>query len=129
MTTLTLRQALSSRVIIADGAMGTMLQAQNPTLDDFQGLDGCNEIFNVSRPDLVTNVHRQYLDVGVDAIETNTFGCNFANFAEYGIEDRIYELARAGAEIARNVANAYTDKPRYVLGSIGPGTKIGRAHV
>ena len=124
MTTLTLRQALSSRVIIADGAMGTMLQAQNPTLDDFQGLDGCNEIFNVSRPDLVTNVHRQYLDVGVDAIETNTFGCNFANFAEYGIEDRIYELARAGAEIARNVANAYTDKPRYVLGSIGPGTKL-----
>ncbi|MEY4444844.1 MAG: hypothetical protein RL301_923, partial [Actinomycetota bacterium] len=124
MTTLTLRQALSSRVIIADGAMGTMLQAQNPTLEDFQGLEGCNEIFNVSRPDLVSNVHRQYLDVGVDAIETNTFGCNFANFAEYGIEDRIYELARAGAEIARNVANEYTDKPRYVLGSIGPGTKL-----
>jgi len=124
MTTLTLRQALSSRVIIADGAMGTMLQAQYPTLEDFQGLEGCNEIFNVSRPDLVSNVHRQYLDVGVDAIETNTFGCNFANFAEYGIEDRIYELARAGAEIARNVANEYTDKPRYVLGSIGPGTKL-----
>ncbi|MEN9679776.1 MAG: hypothetical protein RLZ57_905 [Actinomycetota bacterium] len=124
MTTLTLRQALSSRVIIADGAMGTMLQAQNPTLEDFQGLDGCNEIFNISRPDLVKNVHRHYLDVGVDAIETNTFGCNLANFAEYGIEDRIYELARAGAEIARNVANEYTDKPRYVLGSIGPGTKL-----
>ena len=124
MTTLTLRQALASRVIVADGAMGTMLQAQNPTIEDYQGLEGCNEIFNVSRPDLVANVHRAYLETGVDAIETNTFGCNFANFAEYEIEDRIYELALAGAKIAREVANSFTDKPRYVLGSIGPGTKL-----
>ena len=124
MTTLTLRQALASRVIVADGAMGTMLQAQNPTIEDFQGLEGCNEIFNVSRPDLVASVHRAYLETGVDAIETNTFGCNFANFAEYEIEDRIYELALAGAKIAREVADSFIDKPRYVLGSIGPGTKL-----
>ena len=121
-----LRDALTRRTIIADGAMGTMLQAANPTLDDFQGHEGCNEILNVSRPDIVSSVHRQYLEVGVDAIETNTFGANFANLAEYGIEDRIYELALAGAKIAREVANEYStlEKPRFVLGSLGPGTKL-----
>ena len=89
-----LREALASRVIVADGAMGTMLQAANPSLEDFQGLEGCNEILNVSRPDIVKSVHAQYLSVGVDAIETNTFGANWANLAEYEIEDRIYELSR-----------------------------------
>jgi 5-methyltetrahydrofolate--homocysteine methyltransferase len=121
-----LRVALDTRTVIADGAMGTMLQAANPTLEDFQGHDGCNEILNVSRPDIVKAVHRQYLDVGVDAIETNTFGANFANLAEYGIEDRIYELALAGAVLAREVADDYStpNKPRFVLGSLGPGTKL-----
>ena len=74
-----LRQALASRTVIADGAMGTMLQAADPTLDDFEGHEGCNEILNVSRPDIVLDVHRQYLASGVDAIETNTFGANWAN--------------------------------------------------
>jgi len=92
-----LRTALLERVVIADGAMGTMLQAQNPSLEDFQNHEGCNEILNVTRPDIVKAVHEEYLKVGVDAIETNTFGANFANLAEYGIEDRIYELANAGA--------------------------------
>lgn len=121
-----LRAALAERTVIADGAMGTMLQAANPTLEDFQGLEGCNEILNVSRPDIVRAVHREYLDVGVDAIETNTFGANFANLAEYGIEDRIYELALAGAKLAREVADEYSTptKPRFVLGSLGPGTKL-----
>ena len=121
-----LRRALQSQTVIADGAMGTMLQAANPTLEDFQGHEGCNEILNVSRPELVKSVHRQYLDVGVDAIETNTFGANFANLAEYGIEDRIFELAYAGAKIAREVADEYStiDRPRWVLGSLGPGTKL-----
>jgi len=121
-----LRQALSARTVIADGAMGTMLQAANPTLEDFEGHEGCNEILNVSRPDIVKAVHRQYLEVGVDAIETNTFGANFANLAEYGIEDRIYELAYAGAKLARDVADEYlsADFPRFVLGSLGPGTKL-----
>ena len=121
-----LRAALRVRTIIADGAMGTMLQAANPSLEDFQDLDGCNEILNISRPDIVKAVHREYLDVGVDAIETNTFGANFANLAEYGIEDRIYELAYAGAKIAREVADEYStpSKPRFVLGSLGPGTKL-----
>jgi 5-methyltetrahydrofolate--homocysteine methyltransferase len=121
-----LRKALSSRVVIADGAMGTMLQEADPTLEDFQGHEGCNEILNVSRPDIVRSVHDRYLEVGVDAIETNTFGANWANLAEYAIEDRIYELAYAGGVIARESADAYStpEKPRFVLGSLGPGTKL-----
>ena len=121
-----LRKALAERVVIADGAMGTMLQAANPTLEDFQNHEGCNEILNITRPDVVRSVHDAYLSVGVDAIETNTFGANWANLAEYGIEGRIYELAEAGARIAREAADAYStpDRPRFVLGSLGPGTKL-----
>ena len=121
-----LRAEMAKRVIIADGAMGTMLQEANPTLEDFQGHEGCNEILNVSKPELVKSVHRKYFDVGVDAIETNTFGANWANLAEYGIEDRIYELAFAGGKLAREVADEFatTDRPRWVLGSLGPGTKL-----
>ena len=120
-----LRQTLTERVIIVDGAMGTMLQAQNPTLEDFEGYEGCNEILNISRPEMVKAVHRAYLEVGVDAIETNTFGANFGNLAEYGIQERIYELALAGARLAREVADEYSHiEPKWVFGSIGPGTKL-----
>lgn len=117
---------MQERVIIADGAMGTMLQDANPTLEDFQGLEGCNEILNVSKPELVKSVHRKYFEVGVDAIETNTFGANWANLAEYDIEDRIYELAYAGGKLAKEVAGEFStaDRPRWVLGSLGPGTKL-----
>ena len=103
-----------------------MLQAADPSLEDFQNHEGCNEILNVTRPDLVRSVHDAYLEVGVDAIETNTFGANWANLAEYGIEDRIYELAFAGGKFAREAADAFStpDKPRFVLGSLGPGTKL-----
>ena len=82
-----LREALATRVVVADGAMGTMLQAGNPTLEDFDQHEGCNEVLNVTRPDLVRGVHDAYLAVGVDCIETNTFGANLANLAEYGIAD------------------------------------------
>ena len=121
-----LREALSTRVVVADGAMGTMLQAANPTLEDFQNHEGCNEILNVGRPDIVRSVHNEYLAAGVDAIETNTFGANWSNLADYGIEDRIYELAYAGGKIAREAADSFstTQKPRFVLGSLGPGTKL-----
>ena len=121
-----LRRTLAQRVVIADGAMGTMLQAANPSLEDFESHEGCNEILNVSRADIVRSVHDEYLAAGVDAIETNTFGANWANLAEYGIEDRIYELAFAGGKIAREAADAFStsDKPRFVLGSLGPGTKL-----
>jgi 5-methyltetrahydrofolate--homocysteine methyltransferase len=126
MTNPSLLSALAERVVIADGAMGTMLQAQDPSLDDFQGFEGCNEILNVTRPDIVAGVHAAYFDVGVDCVETNTFGANLANLGEYGISHRIRELAAAGARIARDVADGYStpDRPRWVLGSVGPGTKL-----
>lgn len=121
-----LRAALANRVVIADGAMGTMLQAANPSLEDFQGYEGCNEILNVTRPELVAEIHRQYFTVGVDAVETNTFGANLANLGEYGITERIYELAESGARIAREVADSFSqpNNPKWVLGSLGPGTKL-----
>jgi 5-methyltetrahydrofolate--homocysteine methyltransferase len=117
---------LSERVVVADGAMGTMLQAANLMIDDFDGYEGCNEILNVTRPDVVRSVHDAYFAVGVDCVETNTFGANWANLGEYGIADRIGELSEAGARLAREVADGWStpDRPRWVLGSVGPGTKL-----
>src|SRR6266571_1570419 len=121
-----LRTALAERVVIADGAMGSMLQGSAATFDDFAGHEGCNEILNVTRPDIVRSVHDGYLAAGVDAVSTNTFGANLGNLGEYGISDRIYELSLAGAAIAREAADeaAADGRPRWVLGSIGPGTKL-----
>jgi len=121
-----LRSALATRVVVADGAMGTMLQAHDLGLDDFEGHEGCNEVLNATRPDVVRSVHDAYFAVGVDAVETNTFGANLANLGEYGISDRIEELARLGAQHAREVADdhAADGRPRWVLGSVGPGTKL-----
>ena len=113
-------------MVVADGAMGTMLQGFELDLDDFEGLEGCNEILCVTRPDVVRAIHDAYFEVGCDAVETNSFGANFANLAEYDIADRIYELAEASARIAREVADGWStaDHPRFVLGSVGPGTKL-----
>jgi 5-methyltetrahydrofolate--homocysteine methyltransferase len=123
-----LLDAVRNRVVIADGAMGTMLQRYDLTIDgDFQGLEGCNEILNVSRPDIVGAIHDAYLEVGVDAVETNTFGANWSNLDDYGIVDRIAELAEVGARIARErveAAEAADGRERWVLGSMGPGTKL-----
>ncbi|MFF9342903.1 methionine synthase [Streptomyces sp. NPDC014773] len=122
-----LREALASRVVVADGAMGTMLQAQDPSLEDFQNLEGCNEILSLTRPDIVASVHREYFAAGVDCVETNTFGANHAALGEYDIAHRVLELSEAGARVAREVADEFTaadGRPRWVLGSIGPGTKL-----
>ncbi|MFH9014346.1 methionine synthase [Streptomyces sp. NPDC017943] len=122
-----LREALATRVVVADGAMGTMLQAQDPTLEDFQNLEGCNEILNVTRPDIVRSVHAEYFDAGVDCVETNTFGANLTALGEYDIPERVAELSEAGARIARETADEYTrttGRQRWVLGSMGPGTKL-----
>ncbi|MBQ0902491.1 methionine synthase [Micromonospora sp. U21] len=121
-----LMDVLAHRILIADGAMGTMLQAADLTLDDFDGLEGCNEILNVTRPDVVRGVHDAYLAAGADCVETNTFGANLANLGEYDIPHRIRELSEAGARIAREAADAAStpQRPRFVLGSIGPGTKL-----
>ena len=122
-----LLEEMGRRVLVADGAMGTMLQDAGPTLEDFQGLEGCNEILNVTRPDIVAGVHDAYFAVGVDCVETNTFGANWSNLSDYAIEDRIEELAEAGAQIAKESASRFEDndgRQRWVLGSIGPGTKL-----
>ncbi|MGW1347474.1 methionine synthase [Kribbella sp. NPDC002412] len=126
MTRADLRQVLAERVVVADGAMGTMLQSYDLSLDEFEGHEGCNEILNLTRPDVVREIHAAYFDVGVDCVETNTFGANLANLGEYGIADRIYELSEAGARLAREAADAAStpDHPRFVLGSVGPGTKL-----
>lgn len=122
-----LMDALATRVVIADGAMGTELQERKPTMEDFQNLEGCNEILNVTRPDIVRSIHDAYFATGIDCIESNTFGANWSNLSDYGIEDRIEELAEVGARIARESADSFTEKDsrtRWVLGSMGPGTKL-----
>ena len=112
--------------MVADGAMGTMLQASDATVDDFEGYEGCNEILNVTRPDIVTGVHEAYLDAGADCVTTNSFGANLGNLGEYGIAERIAELSEASARLARAAADRWAtpDRPRWVLGSMGPGTKL-----
>ncbi|MDQ1644612.1 MAG: 5-methyltetrahydrofolate--homocysteine methyltransferase, partial [Cryptosporangiaceae bacterium] len=118
--------ALTERVLVADGAMGTMLQAADLPLEDFQGDEGCNEILNVTRPEVIRGIHDAYFAAGADLVETNTFGANYANLGEYGIAERIYELSEAGARLARESADAAATpgRPRWVLGSVGPGTKL-----
>jgi 5-methyltetrahydrofolate--homocysteine methyltransferase len=121
-----LRTALAERVVVADGAIGTMLQASDATMDDFAGYEGCNEILNVTRPDIVAGIHEAYLEAGADCVTTNSFGANLGNLGEYGIADRIAELSEASARLARAAADRWAtpERPRWVLGSIGPGTKL-----
>lgn len=106
--------------------MGTMLQNVDLTMEDFAGLEGCNEILNVTRPDVVSGIHEAYLEAGADLIETNTFGVNLAALGEYDIAERITELAAAGTRLARTAADQVStpERPRFVLGSLGPGTKL-----
>ncbi len=123
-----LLDAVNHRVVIADGAMGTMLQGRDLQLEtDFQNLEGCNEILNDTRPDVIADIHDAYFATGIDAVETNTFGANWSNLSDYGIDDRISELAQKGAKIARERAEAAEEtdgRMRWVLGSMGPGTKL-----
>ncbi len=121
--------AIRSGVVIFDGATGTNLQTVGLTADDFGGasLEGCNELLNVTRPEVVRALHESFLDVGVDVVETNTFGAFSVPLREYGLEDRSYEIAVAGAALARETADAYVardGRPRFVAGSMGPGTKF-----
>ena len=106
--------------------MGTMLQGHDLTLADFDQLEGCNEILNLTRPDVVRSIHDAYFEVGVDAVETNTFGANLSALGEYDISDQIFEISEAAARIARASADAFStpDRSRWVLGSVGPGTKL-----
>ncbi|GGG68136.1 methionine synthase [Corynebacterium pelargi] len=121
--------ALQRHVLIGDGAMGTQLQGFELDLEqDFLNLEGCNEILNHTRPDVVGSIHRAYFEAGADLVETNTFGCNLPNLADYDIADRCRELAYKGAKIAREVADdlgpGRDGMRRFVVGSLGPGTKL-----
>lgn len=117
---------IREKILVVDGAMGTAIQAFNLTPDDFHGHDGCNEYLVVSRPELIKKIHASYLDAGADVIMTNSFGSSGVVLAEYGMAERARELSRLAAEIASSAAKEYSkkDRPRYVSGSVGPGTKL-----
>jgi 5-methyltetrahydrofolate--homocysteine methyltransferase len=121
-------EAARERVVIFDGGMGTGIQLRNLGPDDFGGadLEGCNEMLAVTRPDVIGELHAAYLEVGCEVIETDTFGAFAIPLGEYGIADRTYELNLAAARVAKEVASSYStpDRPRWVAGSIGPGTKF-----
>src|SRR3984893_10446693 len=116
--------AVHERVVIFDGATGTNLQLRQLGPDDFGGaaLEGCNELLCDTRPDVVADLHRSFFDIGVDVVETDSFGSLPWVLAEYGIAERTHELALKSARIARDVADGYGG--RWVAGSLGPGTKI-----
>jgi len=124
---LALRELLRERILILDGAMGTMLQQANLTAADFGGpaLEGCNEHLVISRPDVVLAIHRRYLEAGSDIIETNSFGSTPIVLAEYALGDRALEISRRAAQLARQAADEFSTpaKPRFVAGSMGPTTK------
>ena len=119
---------LKERIVVFDGAMGTNLQVQNLSLDDFGGprFEGCNENLLVTRPDAVEKVHAGFLDVGCDVVETNSFNGTPVDFAEYDIADKAYDMNVLAAQLAKRVASDYAtkDKPRWVAGSMGPGRKL-----
>ncbi len=121
-------QALRERVVIFDGAMGTNLQLLGLADEDFGGpeYEGCNEILVETKPDLVAQVHRSFYEVGCDVVETDTFGSTSVVLAEYGLADRARELTRTGAELACAVRDEFAtpERPRWVAGSMGPGTKF-----
>src|SRR5437660_748352 len=106
--------------------MGTNLQLRNPSVDDFWGKEGCNELLVLSRPDIINDIHASFFTVGCDVVETNTFGATRVVLAEYDLQDKVAELNIAAAKIAKEVAQQFStkDKPRFVAGSIGPTTKL-----
>ena len=115
---------LRERVLLLDGAMGTQIQAANLSLDEYWGKEGNSEVLNLSRPDVIADIHRRYFEAGADAVETNTFGANLVVQGEYDMADKVHELNVIGARIAKEVASSFTDRPRWVIGSVGPGTKL-----
>ncbi len=123
----TLKEQLSRKILILDGAMGTMLQQANLTPEDFGGeeFDGCNELLNLTRPDVIRSIHETYLEAGADIIETNTFGATTVVLAEYDISHKDEEINMSAARLAREAADAYStpEWPRFVAGAMGPTTK------
>src|SRR6202790_3629617 len=121
-----LHDALATRILVLDGAMGTMIHQAPLSLEqDYLGKENCPEILVVTRPDVIGGIHRAYLEAGADIIETDTFGGTSIVLAEFQLQDRAYELNYAAAKLARQVADEFSTptKPRFVAGSMGPTTK------
>jgi 5-methyltetrahydrofolate--homocysteine methyltransferase len=120
-------QVFADRILVFDGAMGTMIQARDLSPEDFGGahLEGCNENLNLTRPDVIREIHEAYLDAGADCISTNTFGCAPYVLAEYGLADRCHDIVLAAARLARAAADSRStaERQRFVLGAMGPGTR------
>ena len=129
MTNSALQQAIEQRILVLDGAMGTMIQRHQLEEFDFRegafethtmSLKGNNDLLSITRPDIIKDIHRAYLTAGADIIETNTFSGTTIAQADYHLEDAVYQINFQGAKIAKEVADEFTDRPRFVAGSIGP---------
>src|ERR1700757_1261211 len=119
-------QTVKERVVVYDGAMGTNIQKRNPTLDDYWGKENCSEVLVLSRPDIIRHIYADFLRVGCDVVETNTFGGSGIVLGEFDLRDRVREINVKAAQLAKEVAQQFStkDKPRFVAGSMGPTTKL-----
>src|SRR5690554_2869475 len=126
-----LHDAFNNRILVLDGAMGTMIQKHKLTEEDFRGsrfadhsqpLIGNNDLLSITQPEIIRNIHKEYFEAGADIVETNTFSSQWVSQADYGLEDLVYELNRVSAELAREAAEEVGGKPRFVAGAIGPTT-------
>ena len=119
-------ETVRERVVIYDGAMGTQIQERNPSLDDFWGKENCSEVLVLSRPDIIKDIHAAYFEAGADVVETNTFGGTSIVLGEFDLADKVHEINQRAAELARQVARDFSTAatPRFVAGSMGPGTKL-----
>ena len=120
------RQSLRDKVLVFDGAMGTSIQRLQLNADDFWGKEGCNELLVLSKPDAIRSIHAGFLDVGCDVIETDTFGGTHIVLDDYALGDQVYDINLKAAQLASEVAREFSTPahPRYVSGSIGPGTRL-----
>jgi 5-methyltetrahydrofolate--homocysteine methyltransferase len=126
MTQPNLLDVAQERVLILDGAMGTCVHHLDLPLSDYNNLENCTEVLNLTRPDAVDDIHRSYLAVGCDAVETNTLGANKLVFADFGMADQTHEVNRRAAEIAKEACQSFSkpSQPRFAIGSIGPGSRL-----
>src|SRR5438094_1905181 len=122
----TFMRALEDRILVFDGGMGTSIQRYTVTADYFGGKEWCNEYLVLTRASVVQEIHASFFGAGCDAVETDTFGASSVVLAEYALEDRVYEINKRAGELARDVAHGFStpSQPRYVIGSIGPTTKL-----
>jgi 5-methyltetrahydrofolate--homocysteine methyltransferase len=137
-----IRQIAKERILVLDGAMGTMIQRYKPTDEDYRGerfknwprdIKGNNDLLTLTRPDMIREIHAAYYEAGADIVETNTFSGTSIAMADYGMEDLVYELNYESARLARSVADEFSakhpDKPRFVAGSIGPTNRTELSHL